>query len=737
MAQTAPPTYDFVKNGVQSAKVDNSTGVPRLQINGQPVPPLLFFYNTQGVEGLQYLAPQMQKAMAAGIHIYSFNFYHWPWDPGTAAQPADFSTSDQEMDQLLKSDPQAVFLLRIPVVPPTNWSGWANYAQWGKTEDNQYLDGTSAPISIASDVYFQGFLAGVTLAIQHYEASSYAPHILGYHITGQNTGEWFPANYREEGLDYSAANAAAFRSWLQQKYGTDQSFSAAWGRSVTIAAAPIPIPPAGRFPIKGASKGDSVLAFYSLPSQQDWVDYSDYVSDEISGRVLAIAHTVRIATAGKRLVAFFYGYIYDLPGSMNGHLRLDEIMASPDIDILGSPISYDPLTDRLAGGAGGSMSARDSVALHGKLWMNEDDLFTYLCSNLPNPNYNGNLPTTDFFETYNVLLRNLASTMIHRGGTWWMDLNATGCFNDSGLWTAMSQYGLPLYNEVYAKPTAYHPEVAVLTDERSVIYQDSDWDFMQEPRTLLRNAIAKAGASVGYYDLSDFLSGVLPPTKVYVFVNAFSLSDDQITAIRTRLQAEGATAIWQYAAGYLGPAGPDVTRCQTLTGIQLAVSAGYSGSNGISTMTGIDWGWDWNVKWTVLSPRLVVTDPAATPLGRYWSDNAISTASKRVNGFNSVFAGDVGWNTQMLVQLLTNAGVHIWTTGDDVIHTDGAYLVVHAGTAGKQNISLPAGVTASSLSGTVLATSPQPLEVTFSEVGETQWFRLSQGVQTKRNRRRP
>jgi uncharacterized protein (TIGR03437 family) len=460
------------------------------------------------------------------------------------------------------------------------------------------------------------------------------------------------------------------------------------------------------------------------------VDYSDYISDEISSRVLAIAQTVRTASAGKRLVAFFNGYIYDLPGSMTGHLRMNQILASPNIDIVAAPISYNTLQDRLAGGAGGSMSARDSVTLHGKLWMNEDDLFTYLCADLPNPNYNGNLPTADFFETYNVLLRNLASTMIHRGGTLWMDLNSTGCFNDPDLWTVMSSYGLPLYNEIYSKPTPYRPEVAVITDDRSVIYQKSAWDFMINPRTLLRNAIAKAGASVGYYDLSDFISGLLPPTKVYIFANAFSLSDSQMTAIRTRLQSEGATAIWQYAPGYIGPSGPDSSQSQALTGIQLAAASGYSGSTGDSLMENIVWGWAWETPWDVLSPRLIVTDPNVTGLGHYWSDSAVSTSVKQVNGFNSVFVGDVGWNTQMLTQLLTMAGVHIWTVDDDVIHTDGSYLVVHAGAAGQQDISLPAGVTASSFRGTVLATHPQPLHVTFSRVGETQWFRLSQASPT-------
>jgi hypothetical protein len=38
----------------------------------------------------------------------------------------------------------------------------------------------------------------------------------------------------------------------------------------------------------------------------------------------------------------------------------------------------------------------------------------------------------------------------------------------------------------------------------------------------------------------------------------------------------------------------------------------------------------------VLSPRLIVTDPDVTRLGHYWSDGAVSTALKQVNGFKSL-----------------------------------------------------------------------------------------------------
>jgi hypothetical protein len=37
--------------------------------------------------------------------------------------------------------------------------------------------------------------------------------------------------------------------------------------------------------------------------------------------------------------------------------------------------------------------------------------------------------------------------------------------------------------------------------------------------------LAKAGVTYGVYTLNDFLNGVLPPTKVYIFENTNYLTD--------------------------------------------------------------------------------------------------------------------------------------------------------------------------------------------------------------------
>jgi hypothetical protein len=716
-AYAAAP-YDFLANGIREAKVTAGGGVPRLSINNQPVPPLIFYINARA-DRLGYLAPQVALASRSGIHIYSMQFSGWPWSTGEAGEKLDFSQSDQLMDRFLAIDPQAVFLLRVGVWPPPKWQGWANRT---KDQDILYSDGSTALCSLASPFYRDNFLGSLRKMIGYYESSAYGKHILGYHITGQNTGEWFPLDYREKGLDYSPVNQDAFRAWLRNKYGSDRNVNHAWGRGERETPA-IPIAAPGRFPIHGAKPGERVEAFYRVPEERPWIDYSEYVSDAMSQRILDIAQVVKQETHGNKLTVFFYGYIFELSGSMNGHLRMDRLLASPWIDALAAPISY---SDRPVGGSSGFMTAVDSVAAHGKLWMNEDDLHTYLAtaSALPQPGFNAP-PINTFEDTYNLLLRNMASALIHRAGTWWMDLNVVGSFNDARLWKVMQDFGLPLYGELYRNPKPYRPEVALIVDSQSVDWQKSGGDLVKRGRAKVHNEIAKTGATVGYYYLDDFLSGDLPRAKVYVFCNTFYLTGSRIAAIHARLNAEKATAIWQYAPGYLSPNGPAVDGSQALTGFRFKVSDGCTGTNGEGLLKGIAWGWNPGHCTNVMSPRLVVADPGAAVLGRYASDKLVSTASRTVQSFRSVFAGDLELDRDMLRELFRQAGVHIWTDGGEVVQTDGSLLTIHAPKAGPVLIHLPAGVTAAPFSGDLTASGAHSVTANFTN-GETRWFRLNQ-----------
>jgi hypothetical protein len=694
-----------------SVCISNAKGMPRLIINGVPTPPLMFFGNIQVAQSqYQLLTQEIKLAAASGIHLYKFTT-NVPWT-GT-----DYTYDDNYLQMYLTADPSAMILLEINMQIVDELGTFSVPAG----NDILYQNGTTSPISMASNFYFNAFQSALVNAINHYESSPFAGHIIGYWIGAGATGEWFDPNYRTLGLDYSPVNLAAFQQWLTNKYSTNAALSTAWGQQVTLATAAIPVPAAGRFPMTGATQGQAITAFYTPTVQQNWVDYSTYFSQLTSNRLLTLAQAAKQTMQSHKLVGAYFGYIFDLPGSMGGHLNTSALLSSPNIDVLGAPISYINPSDRLLGGAGGSMSAVDSIALHGKLWINEDDLYTWLGaeSGLPQLNStNGVPPTQGFGDTNNILQRNLASALIHRAGTYWMDLNGNGAFNDSNLWLIMSQYGIPRYTDLYNNPAAYSPDVAVLVDENSAFYQQSDWDFLYSPRSLLRNMIVKSGARVGFYYLSDFLNGTLPKTKVYVFANSAYLTDAQVAQIRARLVKENGTAIWQHAPGFLGgslAAGAAAT--SALTGIGVTEKDGYPGTAGVGELAGISWGFGAGGQ-NMLSPRLVINDSQATALGGWTEDQTVNSARKST-GFTSVLLGDFALgNPDMWRPLLSEAAVPIWDSGDDVLLSDGRTLVVHAASNGTKTINLPALLVDASTGQSTISVSMQ--------LGDTQWFTLTQ-----------
>ena len=134
--------------------------------------------------------------------------------------------------------------------------------------------------------------------------------------------------------------------------------------------------------------------------------------------------------------------------SVSGHYALRRLLDDPDIDVLCSPISY---FDRGLGQSAPSMTAAESVALAGKMWLNEDDTRTYLGTG----EFPGAFDAVNTLEDTNrELIRNLGQEAIRNFGTWWMDLGATGWFNDPRMWAEMTRFKV-IDESLLAQPSAF------------------------------------------------------------------------------------------------------------------------------------------------------------------------------------------------------------------------------------------------------------------------------------------
>ena len=394
---------------------------------------------------------QIKMAAGAGVNFVSLPI-DLPWSrPG---QPADWSAVDLACQQVLAANPRALLLPRMGMSPPEWWQ------DEHKDEVMQWENGRRGLAVVASPRYRRDAAERLGALVAHLEAK-FGDHVAGYHPCGQNTGEWFYEGTWDTPLSgYAVADQVAWRLWLQGRYRSDAALQAAWqDAKATLATASAPSP---------ALRHAAPAGVFRDPAhEQVLIDWADFQQQAMSQCVCDLAHAVRTASGGRKLVVFFYGYLFEFAAAPNGpsvagHYALRRVLDSPDIDVLCSPISY---FDRGLGQGAPSMTAAESVALAGKMWLNEDDTRTYLGTG----DFPGALDAVSTLEDTNrELVRNVGQEAIRNFATWWMDLGATGWFNDPRMWREMARLRA-IDEPLLEHPAAFRPEVAAVIDERAML----------------------------------------------------------------------------------------------------------------------------------------------------------------------------------------------------------------------------------------------------------------------------
>jgi len=155
------------------------------------------------------------------------------------------------------------------------------------------------------------------------------------------------------------------------------------------------------------------------------------------------------------------------------------------------------------------MTAAESVALAGKLWLNEDDTATYLAP-VRSDHPVWKLRVSTLAESNALLVRNLAQAALRNYGTWWMDLSASGQFKDPAMWEQMIR--LKAVDEVFLRtPMTYRPQVAAVIDERSMMRVAAGGRCGDEAGRLRSpDSSWPDGAPYGQYHTEDAAAGRVP-----------------------------------------------------------------------------------------------------------------------------------------------------------------------------------------------------------------------------------
>ncbi len=586
---------------------------------------------------------QVAIARDAGVDFVSFGTPNC-WGP-PEAEP-DFTAFDELCAQIIAVNPEALLVPRVSANAPAWWLEAHPEARMVYEGDRP---GRFASVSSRQ---YRADAAEYIERLSRHLSERFPEHFAGIHPCGQNTGEWFyEASWEAPLSGYDPATLTAWREWL-----------AARG---VAGAAEAQVPAA-------AARHAAPLGLLRDPVRERMlIEFNRFQQAEMAQMVLALAAAARRGTDGRKLVVFFYGYHYEFGALPNGaavagHYGLADVLASGDIDILCSPISYG---DRQWPGTAPCMSPAESIRDAGIMWLNEDDTRTYLAGTT---DYGG---LADLQQTRDVMLRNTAQAALRGFATWWMDLPGLGWFADPAIWEELVRLR-PVDEAMLVRERPFTPGIAAIVGEDSVCHLAAGGNAVSRPLVYqARWALGRCGAPYGQYMLRDAVEGTVP-ARLQIYLAAWALT----RAERERLRASrvpGVTRVWCYAPGWLTEDGADLQAMDELTGFicrQVSLDTAQVTPTPAGAALGVTDAWGPQAG---IAPLFAVEATPDETLAE-WADGSPAVALRRAEDGLDVFVG-VPELTPALVRALARlAGVHLFTDVDASVWAAEPYLSVHA-----------------------------------------------------------
>ncbi|HEX2949508.1 MAG TPA: beta-galactosidase [Armatimonadota bacterium] len=643
-------------------------GASTLCAGQTPIFPMFFWQST--------VEPRDAQAFsAAGIDLFSFfrsqpHYDHPYW---LENGQFDYSAIDTGIRDVLQYAPDAYCLPRIYVSAPEWWIDrypeeacrYANGADW---HDNGW-QGTKHE-SFASARWLREMGEAFRCVVRHILTAEYADRIIGIHVANGVTGEWHMWS-PEDHPDTSEPMRQAFIAGLREQYGNDVlQLQHAWQQlEIDFASVTVPTLEERQHCDLGGFRDPAV--------SRRVIDY-DRCHHRVT--VQAIDHFCRIVkeeSAGRLLTCVFYGYTPDINWPQEGdHRAAARMHRLESVDLVSSPHTYER---RKLGGDGYFRNYLGSLALHGKLFIEEADDRTYL-----NTGWQSSDPTTHD-ESLAVLRREFANVITHNIGMWYMDLNG-GWFHDQGFMEEIGKLK-KWADRSMTLPRTRTAKVAVISSQESAFYLGERGTEKNHVGYSLYidqiRELCQTGAPFDWYVIEDISAERLQDYDAYVFLDCAYISDEQYACIE-RLKKQQKLLIWCYAAGFGNDTCLSLSRMEKLTGFDFTMQQSGVLEARMASSDEI-----FGVAKTQSPVFVPQQDEGVEVLAHYTDSAAPAVTCKRFADWVSVYAGVPGVPQQMLRRIFAAAGIHIYCDSGDNITASTSWFAIHTTHEGTKTIRLP------------------------------------------------
>jgi len=678
-------------------------GGARLYLNGKEEYPLLAVSSS-----LLRTAPGYRKAGIRFLHPLIGMEDGWI-GPGKY----DWSRLETYFAQLLELVPDAFLLPRLHPYAPNWWkeSHPDELIKCGLPIDPgqykaaaQVIEGgfnwtamfdAYAP-SFASDIYKRDAYAMLRDFLRHMEGSPLKSRMMGYQISGMHTGEWHYLGCRWM-PDYSAP--------MEKLAG--------------------PIPSTD----KRIDKGGPLVR--DPAKDRDVIDFLYKYHKNTAETVAAFCKIIKEETNRRVISGTFFCYVLEnVMIQEAGHLVPEPVLTSPDIDYIATPYAYqrsnvpgnqrwnsDVIDDagnwlgraRGVGGDGAYRVLTESIRRNGKMFISEMDPSTYV---EPHRRSEGGDGSDTVEGTLKILQRDLGQVFATGHAGWLFDFGhysppfqANKSWFDDPPMTELIKKFLKLgaaerprldTSPVSEIAAVYEPKSWLATqhwwaespwENFGIIISDhiGHWMVNSQARTIHR-----IGAPTDFVYRFDLKPDDRSRFKLFLMVNTFFLTSAEVEQLQTLFRGSGATVVWFYAPGYIGPERFEPTQMEGLTGFKFKRldDPGPMMIRCLIDDGGTKFFRDFGVK-KAHHPRFAVVagDDKGVRVHGKWSDNGeIAFASREHNGYTSYYVGAGPVPVEVLRWIAEKAGVRMWSTKpDNVRATKGAAMIV-ASDAGERMV---------------------------------------------------
>jgi len=465
--------------------------------------------------------------VAAGKHLHHVAAPTW-----FGADNYNFEQLQQRVCTGLQANPDADFVLRINLGMPHFWydeNPDSRVLIRTESGDIVWEETSSIGNSIADKKWRQREVKILNKLVDYVRQQPWAERIIAFLPGCEVTEEWFAwACNNKKFSDYSRVNERAFQKWLRK---SNFDFD--------------------RIPDPGLRDLRDYDIFPDTKEGRWAAAYNKFYNELTAETVCYFAKALKEASDQRTLVGVLYGYVIQLAGefrqSTSGNFDLRTILDSPDIDyIMGIPLH----TFRYLTGTGYDTytSATASIQAAGKLYNNEDDLFSWLHPAHWHKEYDPKDPRGAAISMHR---RVLADDAVHGCVRQWFSLSPEW-HHDEQLQAEFAKQ-IKLHSTTLQYDRTPTEEIAFVVDDTSFSWFTATSKYPLYSHHFMMSALGRTGAPLSIWLLSDI--DKLPERIKFVLVTYCpAAKKEDIEKLKKMIERGGRTIVLIGTTGLVDPA---------------------------------------------------------------------------------------------------------------------------------------------------------------------------------------